>query len=323
MKVILSADLFEDTPPSLKLHHIADMAFEGRHRLFIFPDDSPRFHNWLDQQELSTREQWKFALEASTLYEPLSPAALSIRVSPCQESDFTRSPPNLKIEDALALLTQPFRILVENSRNDAAFLERLATPHQREELKSKISAGYVRFEHGGGIGEIAKQLGTPSYTSPDAPLRTFVLTDSDALAPGEPSAQVKTVEQLCQRNRILSHHLKRRNIENYLPISALHTWSGYGPDGKQLMKAFKSLTADQRAHFNMKRGFAGDQALASSGTLYSGLCPATISALNKGFGRDVAECYSKPDWVKDEHLDREGIRQELTQVISTLIKLLR
>jgi hypothetical protein len=128
------------------------------------------------------------------------------------------------IRGSLRIFISIFYCLKENRRNDPAFLRATATGWRKDKLKILAKNDWLKFEGGGGIGEILKYA-EEILGQPDKYLRNFLLFDSDALKPNEPSKQSQEVVAVCHLI-IPCHQLKRRAIENYLPYETLSIWMG-------------------------------------------------------------------------------------------------
>ncbi len=95
-------------------------------------------------------------------------------------------------------------------------------------------------------------------------MRVWVLFDSDAQQPGQPSRDSEALRNTCTEAALPHHQLQRRSIENYLPPRALYEWAGQrrGEPATRLLRkvqAFEALkpTTD-RHHVDMKEQLEND-----------------------------------------------------------------
>lgn len=141
-----------------------------------------------------------------------------------------------------------------------------------------------------------------SRRRPPRALRTSVLFDSDALRPGVPSGESEAKSRACEG---LHHHqLEARSIENYLPLDALSRWAAGRSSREALLSAFLLLSPDQRYHYNMKAGFAGDRPRAAeAGRLYDNVPARVRDALAEGFGKDIATLFARTQLVSPSDFD--------------------
>jgi hypothetical protein len=116
------------------------------------------------------------------------------------------------------------------------------------------------------------------------------------------------------------HVLRRRAIENYLPIAALDRWAR-GHDGhERAVAALSRLTDAQRHHFNMKEGFDRDAPHAArTGGLYDAVPPRVRERLRSGFGSDIAKLFMRSVKVEDADSDaRSEVNAFLTEVLARM-----
>jgi hypothetical protein len=163
---------------------------------------------------------------------------------------------------------------------------------------------------------------------PEKCKRSFALFDSDALKPNEPSQQSNEVVTAACKQTIPYHQLKRRAIENYLPFQALSTWMGMGVhqkiqgvSKKNLVNAFKQLNSEQRHHFNMKKGFKGDEN-KELGDFYDDIPNEVKKTLERGFGDDIAELFKEEQFKIQEYwLLNDNLTKELNPMLEKLLSL--
>lgn len=331
MKVIIDADLFEDTPVNhLDLLALFRLGFTGRHLLQIAPISDLRVETWLSKQAEGVALECRLALEIGIRQDAHLPAANVLRVSAGSAATREGCGTVLCLKDAVEFLQRPFRILVEDNVADRNFVLAVAMSESRKVLSEGETKNWITFEHGGGSGLVkraeqycAKQLEA---------LRTWVLTDSDALAPGLCSAQARSVAKACGRN-IVFHQLQRRAIENYLPLAALEYWAEHAcmtashrMERKQSVRALKLLEPEQRQHYNMKEGFRGDANRSDKDdakALYEDMPPQRRRILDDGFGTDIAILFDAEQHpLHDFWLLADGSPMETSPMITRLLSLL-
>ncbi len=138
------------------------------------------------------------------------------------------------LSEAIKIATLPLFVLVENGLSDAAFLRRTLPAPWRKKLKEWESAGTVRFEHAGGIGEMKRLVEHCSIEGATAnPLGMgasawrashFLLSDRDSEdREGKPSRDARELQRACERAQLQRqlHILLRRDQESYIPVDAL------------------------------------------------------------------------------------------------------
>lgn len=118
---------------------------------------------------------------------------------------------------------------------------------------------------------IADRLQTFHRESPDIPPRLFVLVDSDRLAPDAPMRfgttwakcmtsreQIKNDPQLMypEDYEPKIHALKRREVENYIPIRVLENMVNNDDEKARFMKRYRQLSAPRRHYLDLKNGLS-------------------------------------------------------------------
>lgn len=181
----------------------------------------------------------------------------------------------LDLHAALLLLHMPLRVKVEDAENDGAFLQSMALPAHRRFMEQALEQRWAELEHSGGIDGIIKHLTRVSTPADDSTwrsrVRTWVMFDRDADETNRSAPSTKS-EQARQKlgSGALDlpwnpggHQLRRRAIENYVPLATLSSWWAQNGSNDQPLRAAKvaalgKLSANFRYQFNMKRGLVGD-----------------------------------------------------------------
>lgn len=258
--------------------------------------------------------------------EAREPARLIVEVEIRDHSQWT--PPKLTLHDALRLLDRQFVVLLEDSITDRAFLLCVASREERRHVEHLERREHLRFDQGGGLGSMKRRIMQERQQDSKAmPLTTWVLFDSDALRPGQPSRDSERLRSECAEASVPYHQLQRRSIESYLPLQALRAWAERGgpqsADARRAVRAFGKLTPDQRAHFNMKAGFEGDARRndATPGDLYDGLPDHIRVPLAHGFGEDIAALFRDREVIRDSDLRADHAAwHELRSALRELIE---
>ncbi len=253
---------------------------------------------------------------AST-YTHAKPGWTTLRI--VDDPEASDSELRLPLADALRVLERPLRLLVENAENDGAFLRTVAFDHWKTKLARALDAGWVEFEHGGGLESMLSLL--EGRGSSDR-LRLWVLFDSDAREPESPSARSEVVRAYCEAHRIAHHQLRRRAAENYLPLPALVAWTQIVPRNTRKKHhltylAFKEMNAPRRHHYNMRQGFAKDEE--------EGIPPlfgefAHDPKLRNGFGRGVRGLFKQEKFrFQEDWLRKDGQQEETSLMIRAIL----
>lgn len=191
----------------------------------------------------------------------------------------------------------------------------------RPEMRGSLSGGGSRL----------KTLVEQRAKEPHSRLQTWVLFDSDALAPGKPSSYSDGICETCRSRGVPFHRLSRRFIESYLPLDALDRWGTENREkGLPAVRAFKRMSPSQRHYYNMKEGFAKDRPReAEVGSLYEHLPPRDREQLEHGFGEKIGMLFQdlhpgrqkqvrSIQYVFEGELRRDGGWEELRPAIRDL-----
>jgi hypothetical protein len=323
----LDDDVFA-IPRTPELLTIILSGFIGRHRVVV--DAGPHYNRWHE-----ALDAWSTLLVDETLVwsireEATEPARHTIRVRSVPQSRWSLPVPEVMLDDAVRLLAQPFRLLLEHRRDDFRFLLMMCTAEERMFLRERVEAEWLEVETCGGITEVEVRA-TELRETWASSVRAAALCDSDALEPGQPDLQAKRVQKACDRleppGEPIHHHiLERRTIENYLPIAVLEGWRGRARTKDRakrdaLLKAFRALSSAQKAHFPMKKGLNGDMKRSQQGPLFVGMTGPKKDALAEGFGRDIAA--QTMNGVTEAMLRHDGTWLELRPFVNGLIARMR
>lgn len=358
MKVTIQDAVFAQPRFTSHLHVLFFFAEEGRHLLDVETDPNlaPSYQGWLAQHAARQQEEYRLLLELS--FKQLGsrgsgpPFTIEIIAEPKPDWQERGRSPRLDPDTAVRFLMLPLSILVENKLNDGALLLAIAHREHRAALRKALDQRWVAFQNGGGNTVLLALLKDARWC-PDLPRRLFALTDCDGLAPGKRSGDCDMIVAECKalegkerhkspfayKDEIALKVLDRRAIENYLPLDALALWVEKQPSRdraamRSALTAFRSLTPEQRSHYNLKEGLRKDEGSPERGTLFDELHQdprehqRLQSALHKGFGDKLAAHVLKlctevdPETPFQAPWIDESCRAEMDPVIDRILALL-
>jgi hypothetical protein len=312
MKLVIEDSVFA-SGATLEVAQLLAASQSSRFRVIPEDENGTGYVGWLGQQPPKIAADYEACIDISYDSESREPSQIAVRVSAQTPTTWSQGAVVVSPQEAVQLIRKPYSILVENGVNDRAFLLAVATPTQRERLLELEDDGSLLFQNGGGLGTMMQVLRAELARDQDLHLRKYVVFDSDALQPGQPSQQSEDLAKVCATN-VPYHQLQRRAMENYLPKQALSAWAHHRNRRRQLSRLFRtfcSLSAAQRHHFNMKHGFSRE----TPAPLYTGV---DTSDLATGFGSNVGSLFTTR-LVTDQHVQSSNVRDELGPVISDLI----
>jgi hypothetical protein len=169
----------------------------------------------------------------------------------------------------------PVVLLVENAESDGAWIK-LVMGTLKPRLRSCLNGQHpqVHIRQAGGIGEIPKELEriAPEYArvKPEgvSHLRIVVFADSDSKRPGSLSTKARDVIKVAEGHGASVHILRKRSIENYIPIGSLQEYAKKRPNYRDAISYITKLTPTQRDHYPFKTGLTAND-LSDPDTLYS------------------------------------------------------
>jgi hypothetical protein len=254
------------------------------------------------------------------------------------------------IDEAIRYFIQPLSIVLENSKNDAYFINAIFkhfTDNTR--IKTYLENNWIQFENAGGCDNIKNFIEGKKQSFNILPksdkskyLRCFVLMDSDKLHSTQPLKENK--EQTLQflvDNSISRHILEKRSIENYVPIEAIETLkinANYSP----WVDAYISLSETQKDYFSIENGLsdldrnqqfkkAKDQINLETNNLYDNIlieplsdCKLMLGLKHQGFGKfknNFPELFEN-NAVTKENLSLRAGNDELERIVQKIVHLL-
>jgi len=344
VEVELSRELLTDAPTEMLLiMALCALGMVARHR--VVPDDRSLWNPWVNKLPPALAEEVRYAWDEGERRIAEGGESERIVVRP-SSPNFRQTPIQLPPIEALSLLGRPLQVVLENGRNDRAFLLAFADRATREAIVYAEDAGWLAFEMGGGIGEIALRIESALGAKDDQIFRTMYLSDSDAREAGALSDEASRVQASLATlgatfARYPSHFgrvLARRAAENYAPPSAVLTWArdAAGLDAWRLIAEAKSpaerarlaigagtagsarrrllaavalgeLPTHLRGFIDMKHGREREDAIRTDDAVWNALDEYQKAALRDGFGGSFSvEFYGSQTELSDETKEISG-----------------
>lgn len=269
--------LFASNADCVQLIALLRHAGEGRHLILLQPtfsqNGSAPVNVWLDSlvtnaeiprlpitnARVLLRQGLINALNRSMTALSSTTCTVKAFVEHRSHSFWDAAPSRLTLDDALVLAEAPLRIVVENRRNDGAFVRHIVSEPLRAAFERALNRGWLRFEHGGGNDILGYAEALAEH--PNEVLRSWALLDSDASAKDKPSAEAAARRKALEDVKVEVHLLERRAIENYLPPRVVFEWAKLpGGRGKvherkkrrTAAEKFEKLTATQKHYGKLK-----------------------------------------------------------------------
>lgn len=277
-----------------------------RHTVEVEPSESKDFSRWLAQESELTKRMCNASLDAGVKQRARRRRARAVRVADVR-APLREDVPRLSLSQALRILQRPLGLLLENGRNDRHFLRVITQLAEGFNLNALIAEGSVEVKTNGGIDENAVYV---HQLEPEDAQCLWAMCDSDALskwpwpgdgaAPPELGSGAQKLKKVCAERGVPLHILKRRAIENYVPLPLLERWSYQDQSAREMIySAVASLTDEQRHYYNMKSGFSKSrdkQYVSTPGNIYEGLDHEVRQHLENGLNTrhlGVAELFDE------------------------------
>ena len=163
--------------------------------------------------------------------------------------------------EANQFLSQPLKIILENSENDAHFMNAIFRCFKSESnnMLEKISQRVVVYDMGAGSC-IEQKIRTElnGFNGAGFPkenheyLRCLVVMDSDKKSPTDELKQgTLNIIELLEANNIVYHVLEKREMENYLPDEVFDDL----PEQREFIEAYLRMKPSQKDYFDIENGF--------------------------------------------------------------------
>ena len=167
------------------------------------------------------------------------------------------------INEAIRYFIQPVSIILENSKNDGYFVNAIFKYFATDtRIQNNLNNNWIQFENAGGCTNIInfiegkmQSFNSLPKTDKSKYLRCFVLMDSDKLHPTDKlkSNKLKTLKELV-KNNIPRHILRKRSIENYVPIKEIASLRNNYP---LWIDSYNNLSNQQKDYFSIEKGLCG------------------------------------------------------------------
>lgn len=149
MRVLLRPEVFV-ARYRVELMVLLWLGGSGRHRVIPDPLDGPEYGKWIAALDTDTRTSWEEMVEGSLERERIRAAHWEIAITTHRDPAWSHATPHVGMREALDMLLQPYRIVLENNVNDRAFFLALCGTHEARVLRECEQRGWVIFEMGGG-----------------------------------------------------------------------------------------------------------------------------------------------------------------------------
>ncbi len=322
--LLVSARLVKDPLALLELFSLC--LDQECHTLEVEPPDAPELKLWTDTLTPAQRDEVQRILDAGMERQVRDPPTSILRVADIEEADEEFTTLRLPLRGALALLRKPLRVLIEGV-NDENFLHATVPHFYRARFEDWSRRELLKLEHRGGLQNLSHALERECEVL-ERRQRLFVMFDSDARKPGEPTRESRKVARVCERKKLAHHQLQRRAIENYIPSPALERWLKKQKHSREFdvrwlpkLRAFHQLTEEQRHHYNMKGGLRKDREGTGLADIFESFVahqPEQAALLEEGFGETVARSFQER--IPDAELAADGQTPELMQLFDKLLR---
>lgn len=320
MRILISDTVLADPAQWPDLESLLDHARRNRCYVDTVNPTAALGNPWFNQAD---RRRQKFWLNA-TDWAAKDAALFRLRTLIADlQPDSTVSPAKVTLPDAVELVGRTASIWLENGRNDRRFFLAMMPAEQRAMFLDWEKRRIIRFENGGGLGELRKALEEMADRGVLDPRADRALFDSDAEVPGHRSRDAILMIEFCGGKQIAYHCLARRAIENYLPRAALWSWATNGNDRSTRrersarVEAYERMSGPQQEHFHLKSGWDAHPSRQVT-SLYANVAGPDREALQNGIDGGIASLYNTyldfiHDWAIKEGIDA-GLQATINEI---------
>lgn len=325
MRILISDAVLADPAQWADLESLLDRARRNRCYVDALNPAASLSNPWFDQADRQRQQDWLNATDWATK----DAAIFRIRTMIADlQSDETAKPARITLPDAIKLVERTASLWLENGRNDRRFFLAMMPSDQRAMYLDWEDRRIIRFENGGGLGELRKTLEEIAERGALDPRLDRALFDSDAEVPSHRSRDATLMIELCDSKQIAYHCLVRRAIENYLPHSALWSWATSARDrgtrrGRSArVEAYARMSPQQRQHFHLKSGWDAHPS-GQVASLYANVPNADRAVLQDGIDGNIASLYETYMDFMHDWASKEGIDADLQAAINEITDWIR
>ncbi|MFI0940707.1 hypothetical protein [Streptomyces sp. NPDC021020] len=337
MRVEIPVDLLKDHQGDENAELILKLiAFfrEARHEWVISPRDVDAVHAFFLRHVPTLAQIYLLLAQKASMAQAWAPhggTAGMVRVA------------GETLADDIRDLERPAVLVVENAIYDWQMIEALARLMGCQEVVDAKEGSRLGVFNGGGkdgaTWHAVDQAAKFSRTK-----RVVLIIDSDSFHPADRTGNHEKADAAARKG-VHSHVLSFREMENYIPNRVLARQPkkavGMSSMAKRL-ESLKTLSSDQRAHFDMKHGFKGKSQKSADrkgrhsgqagttyfvplrhGGLYDGVAEQDLIALQEGFGTDLPGLFLQEvmrGGISGRDLDAlgSGVTQELRSMFEKI-----
>lgn len=326
----LDTTLFESEKLWLDIETLLNLASKSdRHKVLRPNTISQNYKRWWES--LSEKRKYIFN-EIFSMFDRVSFQSIK---SPKYIVSVANNKSNISIDEAIGMISIPFKIYVENARNDKNFVNFFCKSENKNKFLEYCENNEIEFVNGGGITELEKIITDTNINES----YSFFIFDKDSLPFTGASSQSSKIKALCEEKKLHHHQLKRRCIENYLPKKSLTNLIELRSGRKKTIfrnqvNAFLKIECDQIIHnMNMKTGINGDVSRISELKLsiddiykLTSISNDKRIILASGFSKGISIAYqeknSKLRLNESEIIKDRSAYDEVNQIIDHILRIL-
>jgi hypothetical protein len=251
MVVSIAPDVFQIKDNFDSLDKLIDVFLNKRHQWSTTDPEAIFKSEWLKGEtnsRLGSKASFLIKQSVQSLYlsKRSGVRIISIVVTPTKVDEYD-------VHVGLKCLLEPLYIIVENLNSDRNFLVALFHVFNYKDLTTALENGWIQFDSEGGAGGTIRRIDL--HCSKKGRPNILTLLDSDLQSPDDDhNDQIKEICKKCSDNGIKAIVLKKRAIENYIPIALLEEIADHL---SPVVEAYKSLTDEQKDFYDLKKGFGG------------------------------------------------------------------
>lgn len=275
---------------------------------FVFYEDNQadeNYQEWLGHQPKGMKKIIEKFFETSEEKFLLRRSQRFFCVSCIHDVDKVVLNQNISLAQALVEIKKPFKVYVENSINDRAFLRAFLNQSKAQQMDCYERNFIVEFANSGGNGNLKKIL--DEFIDDSNKHYMYFITDSDKKPhDSDLTGTALAIRDLANSKGIEGKFLNRRAIENYVPKEMVASENGH--DYANIIWGCHSPILNH--FFNFKRGVVDRE---------NNFVPEEICCLTEdqkeilSRGANIAKYFHPHEWAKT-HFSKKNFSRDTAAV---------
>lgn len=312
MKVGIKLDIFNDATDEtiVAIKHLLYLsAYKNRHVLRVEGNLPKEWEERLDSDQILRLRTADYIFINDETYD----------CEIMKSGDDYTDRPWFSLDEGIQFLSQPFKVIMENNKNDAMFIDTLIKYYRCTALQIAHDMKWMEYENAGGCTNVSNYIESlmKQCQGKKKFLRCFVILDSDSFYPGHDNPNAAETKRFLQENGIPHHVWEKRMLENYMPEDALpdddwkRAYIHLSPRQKDYYKIEGGFKKDE--HFNKNKNLTTNRSdlLPEQATFYSDVSEANYRKLYEGLIMPNFKDRYPTLFIESPYVNRESLQNRI------------